>query len=79
MLIIRCSACRKKLFRYRKLGKGEVLRCHKSRIERTWDNWSLSEGKLTCKCGAVIAHDKDLHYRMVSKAFTYSGTKEPKK
>ena len=75
MLTIRCAACRKKLFRYDKLGPGEVLRCHKARIERNFGETSLMDGKLRCSCGKDIAIDKGAFYKMDPKAFTYSGTK----
>jgi hypothetical protein len=78
MLIIRCAACKRKLFRYRKLGRGALLRCHKSRIEREWEGWSVIDGRLACDCGSVVGHDKGRHFRMVAKAFTASGTKEHK-
>jgi hypothetical protein len=32
VLILKCAACKKKLWKYDKIGPGEVLRCHKDRI-----------------------------------------------
>jgi len=74
MLIIRCAACRKKLWRYDKIGPGEVLRCHKARIDRLY---SVQEqaGKVYCLCGKPIGIDKGSFYKMIAKAFTYKGTK----
>ncbi len=75
MLIIRCAACRTKLWRYDKIGPGEVLRCHKSRINKVYSELSDLNGKLICKCGKSIGIDKGSFYKMIAKTFTYSGTK----
>jgi hypothetical protein len=75
MLVLRCAACRKKLWRYNKIGKGEVLRCHKARIDRDYGNCSTDGDKIHCICGNIIGIDKGSYYKMIGKAFTYSGTK----
>ncbi len=74
MLIIRCAACRKKLWRYDKVGQGEVLRCHKDRITKIF-NSQINNHKIQCPCGKDIAIDKGSFYRMISNAFTSKGTK----
>ena len=33
MLTIRCATCKTKLWKYDKIGHGEVLRCHKVSIQ----------------------------------------------
>ena len=78
MLTIKCSACRKKLFKYFKIGHGEVLRCHKERITKAY-NIILQDGKLTCPCGKPIGIDKGTFYSMINGHFTYAGTKENKR
>ena len=75
MLTIKCSTCRRKLWKYDKVGPGEVLRCHKTRIVKAYGDLSISEGKIRCACGKDIGIDKGTFYKMVAKAFTYSGTK----
>ena len=75
MLVLRCAACRKKLWRYDKIGKGEVLRCHKTRINRDYDNCLTDGYKVRCLCGNDIGIDKGSFYKMIDKAFTCSGTK----
>lgn len=75
MLTIRCAGCKKKLFKYYKIGPGEVLRCHKSRITKIY-GFKEQEGKIYCSCGQVIGLDKGKFYKMVAKGFTYSGTKD---
>ena len=75
MLIIRCAACRKKLWRYDKIGKGEVLRCHKSSIEREFSNCVKRSEVWKYICGKAIGVDMGTFIKMTSKAFTCSGTK----
>lgn len=77
MLIMKCAACRKKLFRYRKIGSGEVHRCHKDRIERVFSVTEREDG-IYCECGRRVGMDRGTYYTMVKKAVTYSGEKLPK-
>jgi hypothetical protein len=74
MLTIKCAACKRKLWKYEKIGKGEVLRCYKSRITRVYD-FQQKDGKILCLCGAEIGIDKGPHIKMVKKGFVYSGMK----
>ncbi|MFC1523643.1 hypothetical protein ACFL6N_02510 [Thermodesulfobacteriota bacterium] len=74
MLVIKCAACREKLFRYDKIGPGEVLRCHRSRIGKTYSAYE-SHGRLCCPCGKHIGIDKGSFFKMIAKAFTSSGKK----
>jgi hypothetical protein len=74
MLIIRCAACKTKLWKYDKIGPGEVLRCHKARIGQKY-NFTALDQKIQCTCGKDIGIDKGPFIKMISKAFTYSGTK----
>jgi hypothetical protein len=74
MLVIRCAACKRKLWKYDKIGKGEVLRCHKSRITRIYDFRDVDD-QVMCLCGKVVGIDKGTFIKMNGRAFTYSGTK----
>lgn len=74
MLTLKCAACRRKLWRYDKIGPGEVLRCHKDRIAKIFQR-EEKDHKITCACGKEIGIDKGSFYKMIAKAFTYSGTK----
>ncbi len=74
MLTIHCAACKKKLWRYDKIGQGEVLRCHKARIKKMYTS-EIQEEKILCPCGKKIGIDKGSFYKMIAKAFTYKGTK----
>ena len=77
MLIIKCAACKNKLWKYEKFGKGEVLRCYKKRIIKIYSVETEGE-KIKCLCGNKIGIDKGGFIKMISKAFTYSGTKTNK-
>jgi len=74
VLTIKCARCGKKLFKYEKIGPGEVLRCHKDRITKVYD--VRREGdKIQCVCGRTIGIDRGGHIKMIQNAFTYRGTK----
>ena len=75
MLTIKCSACKRKLWKYEKIGKGEVLRCYKERIERQYE-YQRVDDKIICVCGNEIGIDKGKHIKMIKKGFTYSGKKQ---
>lgn len=77
MLTIHCAACRKKLWKYEKIGHGHVVRCHKERISK-WYDIEVRDHKIHCLCGKVIGIDKGSHYRMISNSFTHTGTKRHK-
>lgn len=74
MLVIKCSACKKKLWKYDKIGQGEVLRCHKDRIKKMFQSETI-EHKIYCSCGKEVGIDKGSFYKMIAKSFTYRGTK----
>ena len=75
MLTIKCAACKRKLWKYEKIGKGEVLRCYKDRIERKYEV-QFDGDKIICVCGNEIGIDKGSHIKMIKKGFTYSGMKQ---
>ena len=74
VLVIKCAACKRKLWKYDKIGQGEVLRCHRDRITR-WYEVRQEEGRIRCLCGKDIGIDKRNHIKMIGKAFTHTGTK----
>ncbi len=74
MLVIRCAACKKKLWRYDKIGQGAVLRCHKERIAKMYGT-EKNQDRIRCLCGKDIGIDKGRYFKMIGKAFTYTGTK----
>lgn len=74
MLIIKCAACRKKLWQYDKIGPSDVLRRHKERIKK-WFNHEVRGHKINCPCGLEIGIDKGSCYKMIAKSFTRRGSK----
>ncbi len=71
---MKCSACKRKLWRYDKIGSGEVLRCHKTRIMKMY-GLQTDGHKIQCLCGNDVGIDKGGFYKMIAKAFTSAGTK----
>jgi hypothetical protein len=57
VLVLKCAACKKKLWRYDKIGPGEVLRCHKDRIVKIYAQISEND-KIKCSCGKDVGIDK---------------------
>jgi ribosomal protein S27E len=76
MLTIKCARCGKKLFKYLKIGKGELHICIKSRIEK---DFTVKEGNLVkCpSCGNIIGIDMGMYIKLKKNQITYSGTKNP--
>lgn len=76
MLVIKCAKCKQKLWKYEKIGHGEVLRCHKDRISQYYCTLDFDGHKISCPCGRAIAIDRGSFYKMDPKAFLYNGTKK---
>ncbi len=76
MLTIKCAKCGSKVFKYLKIGKGELHICIKSRISK---DFSVKDGDLfKCpKCGNIIGVDNKGFIKLKKGSFTYSGTKIP--
>lgn len=71
MLTIKCAKCKRKLFKYRKIGKGRLLHLWPDRII---ENYSVREGReVKCECGNLIGIDEDRWIKMKPRAFTRSG------
>jgi len=74
MLTVRCSRCKRKLFRYEKVGEGRLLRCHKARITRVFEG-VFTNTELRCPCGARIGADKGPWFKVLPGSVTVAGTK----
>ena len=73
MLIIRCAKCKRKIFRYIKIGKGKLWNCWKDRII---DDFSIHDGKnIKCYCGNLIGVDEKKRINLKQHSFITSGTK----
>lgn len=74
MLTIKCAACKRKLWKYDKIGQGQVLRCYKERIARAYEI-AHNGADILCLCGKKIGVDEGDYIKMNGNAFTYTGTK----
>jgi hypothetical protein len=74
VLVIKCAACKRKLWKYDKIGQGEVLRCHKDRMTRMYEVKEEAD-RIKCVCGKDIGINKGSYIKMIARAFTYTGTK----
>jgi len=74
MINIKCAVCKRKVYRYLKVGKGRVLHCWKGRIIK---DYSISDrGEVKCHCGNLIGLDEGKWVKMKQHSFIYSGYKE---
>lgn len=73
MLTIKCAKCHNKLFKYKKIGKGKVLKCFFSRIEKA--DYIKDNDTVLCKCGNKIGTVQGNHIKMIAGNFIYTGTK----
>jgi len=72
MMIVKCAKCRRKIFRYKKIGKGRLWHCWKERIIEDYSVRHVNEIK--CLCGNVIGIDEGKWIKMKKHSFTYSGS-----
>ncbi len=75
MLTIKCAKCKGKIMKYKKIGKGKVLRCWKNKIARLYDAQIEGDNLICNNCGNIIGEVKENYIKMNSNAFTYTGTK----
>ncbi len=70
IIIVRCSRCRAKIFRYLKVGSGKLWHCWKNRI---LDDYSKRQGdRVLCpKCGSLIGIEKKNYVKLVKGAYRY--------
>ena len=73
MMLIRCSKCKGKIFKYIKIGKGKVLYCWKDRII---EDFSIQEGnQIKCNCGNIIGLNEEKGVKLKQHSIIVSGTK----
>ncbi len=72
MLTIKCARCRRKIFKYKKIGKGKLLHCWNDRVV---EDYSVRHGdRVACECGNLIGIAEGKWVKMKQHAFTCSGT-----
>jgi hypothetical protein len=72
MIIIKCAKCKRKIFKYNKVGKGRILRCYKDRIVKFYS--IQDQKKVQCLCDQIIDVDEGEWIKMKQNAFEYSGS-----
>jgi hypothetical protein len=73
MMIIKCSNCKRKIFRYIKIGEGRIWHCWKDRIV---EDLSIHDGvNIKCKCGKLIGIDEVKWIKLKQHSVQISGTK----
>lgn len=73
MITIKCAKCKAKLFRYLKIGKGQVRHLWTERIS---EDCSVRDGnEVKCQCGNTIGKDEQKWIKMKRSAFTHTGRK----
>ena len=73
MIIIKCSKCNKKIFKYLKLGRGHLLRCWKDRILE--DMSIINENNVMCSCGNIIGRDEKDYLKLNKNSIIIKGLK----
>ncbi|HDN64802.1 MAG TPA: hypothetical protein ENF23_00655 [Methanosarcinales archaeon] len=71
MIIIKCAKCKRKIFKYQKIGKGRLWHCWNDRILRDYSVRGGNEVK--CRCGNLIGVAEERWVNMRQHSFTYSG------
>jgi DNA-directed RNA polymerase subunit RPC12/RpoP len=71
MMIVKCAKCGRKVFKYKKIGKGRLWHCWRDRIS---EDYSVRDGnEIRCPCGNLIGMDERKWIKMKQHAFTCSG------
>jgi len=73
VLVIKCAKCKQKIFKYVKIGKGQLLHCWRDRIV---EDFGIHDGKyIKCKCGNIIGIDEIKWIKIRRKSVITTGTK----
>jgi hypothetical protein len=67
IITIKCAKCKRKIFRYLKIGKGKVLHCWRGRIIKDYSTRDGNEVK--CQCGNLIGIDEGKWIKMKQHSF----------
>ena len=73
MIIIKCSKCNKKIFKYLKIGKGKLNHCWTDRII---ENMSVLNNKnVECKCGNLIGINEENQIKIIKNSIKIKSLK----
>ncbi len=71
MIVVKCTQCKSKIFKYQKIGKGRLWHCWEDRITK---DYSVRDGnEVKCQCGNLIGIVEGKWIKMKQNSFTYSG------
>jgi hypothetical protein len=72
MIVVKCAKCKRKIFKYQKIGKGRLWHCWKGRIV---EDYSIRTGKeIKCQCGNLIGIDDGKWIKLKQHSFIRVGT-----
>ena len=60
---LKCPDCKRKIMKYKKIGKGFLLRCYKTKIKK--NNLLQKGNEYFCKCGLRIGIDENSYIKML--------------
>ena len=72
MITVKCAKCKKRIFKYVKIGRGKLWHCWKDRIIE--DDSIRDRDEIKCRCGNLVGIDEGKWIKMKQHSFTYSGT-----
>ncbi len=72
-MIIKCSKCNKKIFKYIKIGKGRLLHCWKDRIVE--NSSKVDKKNIRCSCGNLIGIDEGNYIKLKKNSIIIIGLK----
>jgi hypothetical protein len=72
MITVRCIKCKRMIFKYKKVGKGNLWHCWKNRIKQ--DNSVHCGNEIRCACGNLIGIEEEKWIKMKQHSFEISGT-----
>ena len=74
MITIKCARCKSKIFKYVKIGQGQILKIYKDRIS---EDFSMRrDGQVFCICGNVIGKEHEGFIKPIKGNITYTGRKQ---
>ena len=74
MITIKCAKCKSKIFKYIKIGQGQILKIYQDRIAE--DNSIRGDGEVRCQCGNIVGKEFDGFIKPIKGNFTHTGRKQ---
>lgn len=64
-MTLKCKGCKKKLFKYKKIGKGKLIKMYKTKIRA--DNAIHKNGYVYCSCGKSFGRETKNYIKVYGK------------